>query len=825
MIDGSSASENRWIIDGAESTNLQYGTSGKQLVTDFVDEVQVKSSGYTAEYGGSTGGVINVVTKTGTNQWRGDALLYWSASSLDGGSTPTLRLNPTNPTTQSEYITYPKDDYNRLELGFNIGGPLVRDKVRFFAGYVPVFRPYERTAEFSDGVTGTNSRDYRANNATANITAQLGPRWRFKTALNMSNQKYEGRLQNQDGSSSSTASWNINDVYPNWSLSGTLDWTPSNTVYMSLRGGYYFDNYHTEGIYDGDRVWYQASSMGLPGVPSEYQHPYNWSNVPDNFDYTREKQKRLQFQWDTTLFFSAGGQHQLKGGVQFDRIGVDQLIGESGQRLLFYWNQASGGVRGDYGYYRVRSNGVFPNQGYIVQGDLSVNNLGLFIQDSWTISNRFTLNLGLRTENEHVPSFSEYPSIPSTAIQFNFGDKLAPRVGFAWDLMGDGKTKVYGSWGMFYDIMKLKLPIGSFGGAKWLEYWYTLDSGDISPIVDNDSCPPACPGTLFRGPIDYRHPSNDPADNLIDPDIKQMRMQEATIGVEHEIASNLSVAARYVKKHLDRTIEDVGALDAWQNEIYTMANPGFGQAASFYPAGGTSPIAYPKAKRDYDAVELSLNKRMSNNWSGRFSYMWSRLYGNYSGLSQSDENGRTSPNVGRNFDYPLMSFDENGQPVLGVLATDRTHQLKAQFIYDFSFGATLGVNWYGASGIPRTREAAFIQGNAFPVQYLGRNSDGRMPFYNRFDLYAQQEFRLGDRTRLTFSANVLNLFNSKTAINYYQTQLYSGQAIDVTETEFYNGINTQALIAEQGLIQDPRFLKDNSYQDPITVRLGVKLSF
>jgi hypothetical protein len=111
------------------------------------------------------------------------------------------------------------------------------------------------------------------------------------------------------------------------------------------------------------------------------------------------------------------------------------------------------------------------------------------------------------------------------------------------------------------------------------------------------------------------------------------------------------------------------------------------------------------------------------------------------------------------------------------------------------------------------------------VQYLGRNSDGRMPFYNQLDLYAQHQFRLGERKRLTLSANVLNLLNSGTAINYWQTQLYSGQAVDVTETEFYSGVNTQALIQEQGLIQDPRFLMDRDYQDPITVRLGVKLSF
>ena len=106
--------------------------------------------------------------------------------------------------------------------------------------------------------------------------------------------------------------------------------------------------------------------------------------------------------------------------------------------------------------------------------------------------------------------------------------------------------------------------------------------------------------------------------------------------------------------------------------------------------GRHAPCAMPKPKRDYDAVELSLNKRMANHWSGRVGYLWSRLYGNYTGLSQGDENGRTSPNVGRSFDYPIMMFDGTGQAAYGLLPTDRTHQFKAQAIYDFTFGLSRG---------------------------------------------------------------------------------------------------------------------------------------
>jgi hypothetical protein len=297
------------------------------------------------------------------------------------------------------------------------------------------------------------------------------------------------------------------------------------------------------------------------------------------------------------------------------------------------------------------------------------------------------------------------------------------------------------------------------------------------------------------------------------------------VGVEREIAPNLSVSARYVHKQLDQALEDIGTLDAQGNELYTVGNPGYGWAATFYPQGGTDAIPFPKAKRDYDAVELALNRRLSNHWSARGSYTWSRLWGNYSGLAQSDEDGRVSPNVGRNFDYQLMSFDENGEPVYGVLATDRPHQLKAQVLFDFAFGTSVGLNWFGASGIPRSREAAFIPGHSYPVMYLGRNSDGRLPFFSQLDLYVQHQFRLGSKARLTLSANVMNLLNQGIASNYFPTELYTGQAVKVAETQFYQGIDTQALIAQQKLARDARFLLDSGYQAALSLRLGVKLGF
>jgi len=836
-IDGSSGGENRYIIDGAEVTNIQSGQAGRDkfgtvqstvLITDFIDEVQVKSSGYSAEYGGSTGGVINVITKNGSNHWRGDALFYYSGDSLDGPPRKTLRRVPTD-ITRAEYITYGKDSYNRWEPGFALGGPLVRDKAWFFAGYNPAFRPYDRTTALSNRSVVTQRQDFKAHYGTANVAAQLTNNVRLKTAFNMYTNRTNGvlpdqALLNEAGTTSPLANLSINTVRPQYSVGASLDYTPSSRVYVSLRGGWYHSDVYNENVPDVVRYSYSSSNVGMAGVPVEFQHPTSFANVPTNTSTTHDLQTRANVQFDTTYFFSGAGEHQLKLGAQFDRIGNNVFSGELENRVTIRWNQSLSGQRGTYGYYSVRAGGTaFPSRGFTTVGDIHSNNLGLFIQDAWTIKNRLTLNLGLRTENEHIPSFAD-PSygLPDVAIKFGFGDKLAPRAGFAYDVKGDGKWKAYGSWGIFYDITKLEMPRGSFGGDKWLEYYYTLDIPNPEQLRPA-GCPPACPGRLLNV-IDFRHPSNDPSENTIDPNLKPMKLQEYVAGVEHELTGVLSVGLRYAHKQLDRAIEDVGSLDAQQNEIYKIANPGFSTAAFFFPAGSTQQMVYPKARRDYDSIEVALNRRMANRWAGRVSYIWSRLFGNYAGLAESDEDGRASPNVGRNFDYPLMSFDQNGRPVEGVLATDRTHQVKAQLVYDAPFNLSLGMNWYGASGIPLTRQASFIPPNNYPIFYLGRSSDGHLPFYAQLDLYAQYEMKLNKRVRLILSANALNVFDQKTATNYAADQI-QGSGIKVSEPQFYSGVNTQALIAAQGLILDPRFLMSSGFEDPRTVRLGVRLSF
>ncbi len=230
--------------------------------------------------------------------------------------------------------------------------------------------------------------------------------------------------------------------------------------------------------------------------------------------------------------------------MQIDQVGNNVLAGEVRNRVTMNWDSSlSTGVpltRGPFGYYSVRSNGVAPKQGFVTEGDISTTNIGLFIQDSWTIKNRLTINAGIRTERERVPTYTVGEDIPEFGLEFGFGEKLAPRIGAAYDLKGDGRTKVFGNWGVFYDIFKLELPRGSFGGDKWLEYYYTLDTPNWTTLVDGANCPPACPGTLIRGPIDFRHPSF--GDDAIEPDLKPMRQQEASAGIEHQLNNFMAVS-------------------------------------------------------------------------------------------------------------------------------------------------------------------------------------------------------------------------------------------------------------------------------------------
>jgi hypothetical protein len=261
--------------------------------------------------------------------------------------------------------------------------------------------------------------------------------------------------------------------------------------------------------------------------------------------------------------------------------------------------------------------------------------------------------------------------------------------------------------------------------------------------------------------------------------------------------------------------------------IYYTSNPGYGYSRSTTDGGkfDAKYPACPKAKREYWGLNLSLDKRLSNNWLGGFSYTWSRLTGNYSGLASSDEvfstgnyvgEGRNSPNVERNFDVWYYAYDKNLNPIDGPLATDRPHVFKLYGAYTFPFRLTAGAVVAAMSGSPFT-EWWLLEGSGFAP--YGRANLGRTPFLWFANLYAEYSLRLG-RTSLNFNVNIDNVFNASTTTMYWSYRnLYT---LTVTEDEILSG---DWELETSGYVPDNRFTKSFQFYPPISGRLGVRFSF
>ncbi len=350
-IDGASAGENRYIIDGIETTNLQSGTSGKSVIADFVEEVQVKSSGYTAEFGGATGGVINVVTKSGTNNLHGLGMFNVQGSAMEGSRRPSLRIKLTD-SNASEYITYPEDDYTRIEPAFALGGPIASNKAWYYGAYQPALTTTDRsvspqTAQNPAGNNISSTQKEQIQFILGNVTNQFGQNVRSRVSFNNSYRKLDGLLPALAATERTDTNYGKISEFPNWSLSGNVDWTASPRILVSARGGYYNSDVHDSNV--TEQPLYRTtttSSVGLPGVPANLQIPAGYTSIPSNTKTVRDQQTRAYFQADATTYASFGGEHQLKFGMQVDRVGNNVLSGESRPRVTLQWNTALSGQQG-----------------------------------------------------------------------------------------------------------------------------------------------------------------------------------------------------------------------------------------------------------------------------------------------------------------------------------------------------------------------------------------------------------------------------------------------------------------------------------------------
>jgi len=824
MVDGSSGSENRFIVDGMDTTTIRTGTSNKEVRTDFIQEVQVKQSGYNAEFRAATGGVVSAVTRTGADVFHGSLGTYFRSEGLRGAARPTLRLNPTNQNI-AEYVTTPPADFTNWEPVMSLGGPILRQRAWFFGGFVPQMNDQERTVTFrQNGVTQTFKASSEELDGNFNVTGQVAKNLRAKVsgiiertngAVSLPSIEVDGTsIDNPTLFPDQNRTLTYNDLY-----SGAVDWVLTPKVYLNVTSGFLRYGTSLDGP-SGDRLRHTFTGTNVTGaefadIPTALRQPNGYADFISSSRNDHDDYRRFTLNSDATYYATAKGQHTLKGGVQFERIENDVNDGAQFPTVALNWGRTRAAldgrqVRGTYGYYIVTQNRTF--------GQIAANNLGLFAQDAWTVNSRLTLNMGVRTEREDVPSYVE----ENPGIHFGFGDKIAPRLGFAADLLGNNRWKAYGSWGMFYDLTKTNLPRGLFGAEHQVAYYYTLETYDWPGIqcAHPPVSGPGCPGTFIEQ-VDNRHPANSRDNNLIAPDLEPVRTQELTFGIDHELSRSMSLGVRYAHKWLNQTFEDVGTLVPGVGEVFRIANPGQGIAE--FPLAAECPTcpAQPGPERVYDGIEVRLRKRFSNRWSLDSSYLLSRLRGNYSGLASSDENGRVAPNTDRFFDGLYQAFDQQGNAVYGRLQTDRPHQFKAQATYDLPWGTGLGVNYVLESGTPLQTQ---VTQKTIPFFPNGREDLGRTPTYSRTDLLVQHTVKLPQHTRLNLNANVINLFDQDTATGYNTTPYRD--PINLSNEAFFAGFDLNTAVANTaGIRTDGRFRQANAFLARREIRLAATFSF
>lgn len=823
QIDGASGSENVFIVDGQEVTNFRTGSldSNFNIPFESVQEVQIKSTGYEAEYGGATGGIVNVVTAGGNDSWRGNFGISFKPSKFQGGPNDALLAYTAggqgNIPGNTTYFTPNKDGGTDWFPVARISGPVLKERLWFAATYAPqIFETSRNIDYFSNSVAGNSttnpngrfinrSINYQSKqvNEHAFFRVDAAPTSRIRllgtflwnpiiqdgvlpsttegfsevpqSALGLEGSDY---LAQQGGRQNANA----------YNFQGT--WNPNNWLIINGRIGRSFLNekLNSYGIPQVTRVLCSQVSGFL--TAAETGCAQGFGNVANNSQKAYDASTRLTYDIDAGFVgINALGRHNFKVGYQMNKLAndVDSGYAHLGLIQLFYGRQISA-LASVTPSAPLCTAANFPNCVYgsglmtrfSTLGQAESTNQGLFAQDSWQIGRRLTLNLGLRIESEVVPSFGEEGV--TQAIEFGWGDKVSPRLGVAYDLTGDGKTKIFANYGWFYDRFKYELPRGSFGGDFFRRDYFELtpDRGALytgytfSNILGGNAdilggqCPiPNSTGyTVCQN--DFRIPTNLVgadifATGAIDPDIKAARQSEYTFGVERELARNLLISGRYTHKQIDRTIEDVGVFNDQGSEAYIIGNPGIGLVCDISTLGG-----YPctKAERNYDAVEVSLNKRATDYFFNA-SYTWSRLFGNYSGLASTDEDGRNSPNVNRYFDLPPLGFTADGEPDNGLLPTDRTHSFKAYGGYSF--------DWKG-NNVHRTSVNAFttVQSGTPMTTYWnlyalgttilnGRGDLGRTETFFETDLSVNHRYKFGRDNRFAMEAfvDIRNLFDRR----------------------------------------------------------------
>jgi len=972
-IGGAADSESSYLVEGQDTENISGGYSKANVPMDFIDEVQMKTSGVEAQYGGALGGVINVIMKKGGNQFHGSLFTTYESSGTDANSTNAfVRYNPEDPGDAAigldpVFQTYQasKDHIRILQPGFLVGGPIVKDRFWFVMGFNPLYNSRAKTVNFGSNDDGAGNQYFTSDHQTyytyGRLDAALSQKirvfgsWLYQyarvagTSMPVSDPivQESSFLNPSINSPLGQFSHGLGSAAPNATFNFGADITITPKLVSTTRYGYFFDNYHDFGwpTSVANLEWFnsgvgETDNAGNP-LPTDLQKVAGATTQPYDSTYTLlNADKHYQFNQDFA-FFKGGwwGTHNFKFGYQLNHLA--NVINQNGNVPFVWMHPGSsqsyspatttgvgncdllaeewGQCAGQYGFVSVQDFATILLNSSQQPTPASDWNHAFYVQDSWNVGHGLTFDLGLRLEKETLPAPA---GVNVSTIAFGWGDKIAPRLGAAWDPTGKGKMKFFGSYGVVNDVMKLLLAQTSWGAQAYEDCNYPLgpdgegtytDTADDSlnlVFVKNRACPSAPPttGANFSPGIPTVLTDAGSGVSLIEnvnwrpwepvaPGVKPYRQHEFVVGWDYQINPHLAFEARYDRRRLDHIIEDASLWDTSWGETYTIVNPGEGVnstidgyaaylaslGAAFGVAGpppwefnatafGTCPSCppMPKAIRNYDGVELRLSIAPYHGMSGVVSYTYSSLWGNYTGLTTTDQTdggitGRDSPDTTRAFDEPFFYFGANGQSNAGPLPTDRPNVFKGQIYYAAPSWkhnqATLGIFQQMLQGSPVSSyigvgygsyngeplESTYVYGRGQWVDLTRDASTGlvtasapyarRTPWFTQTDFSLADEIKTGEHESIKFEGTAQNLWNQRAVTSYwasmdstnFSTGIFPGGEPVWGGAPFYqaaeSGYNVQSLLTADGVIQNSQYGQPYLYQNGRTVRFAVHYTF
>ncbi|MFY9976577.1 MAG: TonB-dependent receptor, partial [Candidatus Sulfotelmatobacter sp.] len=979
-IGGAADSETTYLVEGQDTENISGGASQANVPFQFIQEVAVETSAVQAEHGGALGGVVNVIMKKGANEFHGSLFGSYESNGMDGSAVfdnQLLRYDPVPTTTppldaDSQIYVPKRDNFRIVQPGFTIGGPIVKDRLWFFAGFAPQDNSLARTVNFNPPQCTAAVNPIPCSNAA--LGNQL---------FNQSNQTYFGTARldfaltqkvrlfgswlyqyARESGASLPGPDSVNGLFnsfinspltqysnglgfsaPGSTYNVGADITLTPKIVSTTRFGYFFTNYHDFGWPNTgvDLSFITGLSTDNTGatLPPALNQPGGASTAPFDQSYTQiNANKHYQFDQDVA-FFKGGwwGTHNIKVGYQLNHLSnvIDQHgnlpfvnviegggIGYTPFTTFGAANCAAleaewaGNCTGQYGFVEIQDFATILKNSAGNAVPASDWNHALFAQDAWTIGHGLTLNLGLRVEKESLPAPPGIGIADIRSINFSWGDKIEPRLGAAWG-SANGKLKIFGSYGVINDVMKLLLAQTSWGAQGFEVCAYPLGPDAAGTFVDTDmtivdnaggrACPTGVSnvGASFANGVtpavltdkatgvSLIENVNFRPEEPIAPNVKPYRQHEFVGGVDYQLGRNWALEARYDRRRLDHVIEDASLDDPNAGEIYTVVNPGQGVdktfdgyanfltslgdaygpgTAAFNPHGafGSCPTCpnMPQAIRNYDGVEFRLTRAASRGWAGMFSYTYSSLWGDYTGLTTTDQvdggvTGRNSPDTTRSFDEPFYYFKYNGQHNYGPLPTDRPNTVKGYAYYNLPWkGMTSSIGLFqvayqgspstsyidiGEAGDNEPLEATYLYGrgqwvpataDATGAITLGTPYARRTPWYTQTDANLQHAFRVNknnEAEQLKFTATLTNLLNQHAVTSYwgsldsihYETALFPNGETISDGANFYKaaetGYNPQVDINASKVILHSGYSQPNLWQSTRRIRLAVQFTF